>query len=168
MLFLAWLQLSWMIVLFGAEFAYALQYAPLFEFEPVCRHASLRLQALICLRVVQLCVESFVAGQAAPSETELAQAAGVPPALTTQLLSRLVRAGVLSRVEGPRAWGYQPARIPDQLTAYQVLDLLFRDGRDFLPGMVAPAYDKLNAVLEEFAKSLKSQLLQLEVGGSRS
>lgn len=51
-LFLVWLQLSWRIVLFGAEISFAYQNVDTYEFEPDCLNASRAFRNLLALRIV--------------------------------------------------------------------------------------------------------------------
>ena len=66
-LFLVWLQTSWVIVLYGAEIAFACQNEARFEFEQDCVGASHEFKKLLALRVAQLCVSRFAGGNPDPS-----------------------------------------------------------------------------------------------------
>jgi len=57
-LFLVWLQLSWMIVLFGAELSFAHQHVETYEFEPDCSAVSYSFKRLLTLRVVHPLLKS--------------------------------------------------------------------------------------------------------------
>ena len=153
--FLFWLQLSWMIVLFGAEFAYACQHASTLEFEPDCRAASLRVRCLTALRIVRCCIESF--SKAAPPLTaaQIAQAAGAPPCMTTDLIRRLVNAAVLSEVKLGSQTGYQPACASERLTIYAVIEALVRNGSDDFPKLQSSEFTELSAALDSFGEELR-------------
>ncbi|HQP12356.1 MAG TPA: YihY/virulence factor BrkB family protein, partial [Candidatus Omnitrophota bacterium] len=58
-LFLVWLQMSWIIVLFGAEISFAEQNVETYELEPDCLKASHTYKRLLALRIVQLSVKRF-------------------------------------------------------------------------------------------------------------
>ena len=53
-LFLVWLQLSWIILLFGAEISFAHQNEESYEFEPDCAKISHRYRALLEMRELLL------------------------------------------------------------------------------------------------------------------
>ena len=58
-LFLFWLQLSWFIVLFGAEISFAHQNVDTYEFEPDSLRISYKLKKLLTLRIMNLIIKSF-------------------------------------------------------------------------------------------------------------
>jgi membrane protein len=62
-LFLLWLQLSWLVVLFGAEISFAHQNVDTYEFEPDCLRASNRFRKLLALRMTHQLVKNFCAGE---------------------------------------------------------------------------------------------------------
>lgn len=62
-LFLAWLQLSWLIVLYGAELSFAYQNVDTYEFEPDARQASHRLRTLLSLQVAHYLIGKFAANR---------------------------------------------------------------------------------------------------------
>jgi membrane protein len=58
-LFLVWLQVSWLIVLFGAEFSYALENVDQYEFEPDIKNISYSQKKLLYLVVAQASDQKF-------------------------------------------------------------------------------------------------------------
>ena len=58
-LFLIWLQLSWLIVLLGAEFCFAHQNVNMYEYEPDCRQISPSFKKLISLQIAHLLIVNF-------------------------------------------------------------------------------------------------------------
>ncbi len=118
-LFLGWLQMSWMIVLFGAELARADRCFESFGFHPDYTRlgeASLR---LIALRIFQFLVRNFSLGEEAPSAEAIARAIEAPIDLVESLLRRLIGAGLVAEVTwgGSKSGGiaFQPARSVEHL-----------------------------------------------------
>jgi membrane protein len=78
--------------------------------------------------------------------------------MVNQMLSELVRAGVVSRVsvdeDNPVA--YQPARDPDQLTLKFVIDALEHNGNDNIPIARSPAAEKLSENLKIFSDLIEA------------
>ena len=66
-LFLLWLQISWFIILFGAEVSFAHQNVETYEFEPDCLSASRSFKTLLSLFITQRLVHRFCDGEK-PSE----------------------------------------------------------------------------------------------------
>ena len=136
-LFLVWVNLSWIVVLLGAEIAFAVDNEETYEFEKDARRASLRFRRLLALRIVQESVQRFCAQEPLPTASSLAHLLEAPIRLVREILHELVEARVLSEVadgEDPTET-YQPARPVESLTLHRVLDTLDRRGTDY-PGLV--------------------------------
>jgi membrane protein len=157
-LFLLWMQLSWTIVLFGAELSFAHQNVDTYEFEPEGHTASSAVRRLLALGAVRLAALRFMAGEPAPLGREVAHELGAPMRLTNEVLYSLSRAGVLSEVmadDGEEA-GYQPARDPDLLTVAFVLESLEHLGADDVPLAETDDLGKLKSCLERLREAMKS------------
>ena len=72
-LFLVWLQVSWTIVLFGAEISFAKQHARDHEFESDTEQASPGLRKMVALQIARLVVLKFVAVQATNFRNRITQ-----------------------------------------------------------------------------------------------
>lgn len=153
-LFLVWLNLSWIVVLFGAEVAFAVDNQETYEFEKDARRASLRFRRLLALRIVQESVQRFCAQERLPTAASLAHILEAPIRLVREILHELVEARVLSEVadgEDPSET-YQPARPVESLTIQTVVDALDRRGTDY-PGLArSEALDAVTASLESLAR----------------
>ena len=151
-LFLIWLQTSWVILLFGAELAFAHQNDDTFEFETDCLSASQKARKLLSLRVAQLCVNRFVKGEEPLTAEEIADGLEMPIRLTRDLLHQLTQAKLLSVMEGPseRERRYQPARDVGEMTVSFVLNQLDEFGVDDVPVLKSPELDDLRESLKRF------------------
>jgi membrane protein len=133
--FLIWLQLSWMIVLFGAQIAYAHQHVGQHLLRIDYQDISLASQKRIALHVLRRIAESF--GSNAPPLTaeQIGAALQLPHGLVAQLLEHLIQSGMVSAVQDPRQEepGYQPARDIHGITIADVLDAWDQVGRNDLP-----------------------------------
>jgi len=156
-LFLIWLQISWLIVLFGAELAFAHQNVETFEFEPDCLKASHSFKKLLALVITHLCVKRFARGEKGPTAEEVAHKLEIPVRLVRELLHRLVEAGVLCEVgdEGEKEPIYQPARSIELLTIKFVIDALERAGSDRIPVAETQELSELRERLERFGELLE-------------
>ena len=151
-LFLIWLQVSWFIVLFGAEISFAHQNVHTYEFEPDCLRVSHSFKRLLSLRVVQLLVKDFSKGERWCDETEIAQKLEIPIRLVRQLLFELVEAGIISpvRLDDYDTSAYQPARSPEKLTINYVLNALENHGSDDIPVARSEELKSLSESLRSF------------------
>ena len=136
-LFLIWVQVSWLIVLFGAEVSFAVDNEETYEFERDCANASLRFKRLLALKLTELCVKRFDQGQPPLDASALVHQLEAPVRLVRELLFELVASGILISVKQDGAVGewYQPAQPVDRLTIRTVLDALECRGQDN-PAMV--------------------------------
>ncbi len=151
-LFLIWLYLSWMIVLFGAEFSYAQQNASNYEFEPQAQRASLRFRNLLALRITQICVQEFQHSKPPPDEVKIQKLLRCPAALVRSEIERLIVSGVLVRVlnNNDETTAFHPACPVEQLTAAEVLRLLELNGSSHFPVCADSEFQRISELLENF------------------
>jgi membrane protein len=157
-LFLLWMNLSWVIVLFGAELSFAHQNVDTYEFEPEDHTASAAVRRLVALGAVRLVAMRFMRGDPALLGPEIAHEMGAPMRLTNEVLCSLSQADVLSEVrtsDGKEA-GYQPARNPQLLTAAYVLESLEHLGADEVHIAESEDLGKLTSCLEQLREAVRS------------
>ncbi|HQK99460.1 MAG TPA: YhjD/YihY/BrkB family envelope integrity protein [Smithellaceae bacterium] len=155
-LFLVWLQASWLIVLYGAEFAFAYQNVDTYEYEPDALAASRRLRILLSLQIAQHLVKNFSCGQRPLSAREISNQMEMPIRFVNDLLFELVHGGIVSvaQIEGNGESGYQPAIDPDKLTIRYVIDAMERRGVNAMPFTHGPAFDAILTSLDVFDRTL--------------
>lgn len=111
-LLLLWLQLSWLICLFGAELSYALQNVKKFSFERDSQHISRRYKDFITLLIATLIVKRFQHGEKPYTADDLSQSYRIPIRITTQVLNLLTEMNIIVEVmcsDDERIIYYQPA-----------------------------------------------------------
>jgi len=165
-LFLIWIQLSWLVVLFGAELSFAHQNVETYEFEPDCLEASRSFKTLLALRIAQMLVRNFIDGAPPMTGAQVSHELGVPIRLTNDILYELVDAAIVSETMSgeEKEAAHQPAVTVEKLTIGYVLDALRRRGSDRIPvvqseelSRLADRMEKLNAAM---AKSPENVLLR--------
>jgi len=156
-LFLLWLQLSWLVVLFGAEISFAHQNVDTYEFEPDCLRASSRFRKLLALRITHQLVKNFCAGEEPSTATEISHNLEIPIRLVRQLLFELTEARVLSETvtEEDEVVAYQPAQCADKYTLKFVLEALDKRGSDDIPVADSSELDILSRCLDDFANVIE-------------
>jgi membrane protein len=121
--FMIGLYFSWLILLFGAQVAYAYQNRATYLKERQAEGVHQRSREFVGLRLAALVGWRFQRGEKPPALTELADRVGVPTRLAGQLLQTLVSNRVLVEVsEGEAA--YVPARPLNAISAQDVLQAL--------------------------------------------
>ncbi|HBD06842.1 MAG TPA: YihY/virulence factor BrkB family protein [Syntrophobacteraceae bacterium] len=157
-LFLVWMQLSWLIVLIGAQISVVTQNLDRFAFEADSRRISPAFRRLLTLLVASQVVKQFCFGEGAAGMLSLASQLRIPRPLLQDLLGDLVACGVLVEIRGdsdgdPR---YQPGTDPDRITVHYVLARLEANGGDDLPVEHSGDFLKLSQSMEKFRESVRS------------
>ncbi len=120
-LFLIWLQISWMILLSGAELAFAVEND---MFIPT-RNVRLLNQKAIALMITFRCVEAFVKGKPPMTDRALAHELGMSlnhlQIIIDALQQNRILASILFR---NKTIGYQPAQAVDNITMYSVCEAM--------------------------------------------
>jgi membrane protein len=148
-LFLTWLQISWIIVLLGAEFSFAHQNVDTYELEPDCLAVSPGFKKTLSVWIAGLVVKRFVAGDEPWTANRISREREIPIRLVNEILYDLAGARVLAPVRSgdEKMDAYVPAQDPERLTVAFVLDALDSSGRETLPIPAAPELEKIqNAV----------------------
>ncbi len=154
-LFLIWLEISWMIVLFGAELSFAKENVETCEFEADSKNASLAFRQKIALCITNVVLDALQNEKPPPTTDYIRKELGIPALLTNLLLFELVRAGVIIRVVdggGLRENSYLPALPEQKLTVSNVLERLSAVGSTDLPFTESAKYEKIEQALAEFQK----------------
>lgn len=151
-LFLVWLQVSWMVVLFGAEISFASQNVETYEFEPDSLRARPSFKKLLALRIAQVCIKNFCNGDRPLSAEQISHALEIPIRLVNLILFELVESRILSEVieTSDDESLFQPARNVDILRINYVLQALDSLGTDNIPVAQSEELSKISHCMEEF------------------
>jgi len=111
-LLLLWLQLSWLLCLFGAEITYASQNVKKFSFDRDSKNISRRYKDFLLILITSLIIKRFEKGEKPYSADELSEENCIPIRLTTELLYLLTELGIIQVVRlepDEHVVHYQPA-----------------------------------------------------------
>jgi membrane protein len=123
-LLLLWLQLSWLLCLFGAEIAYASQNVKKFSFERDSKNVSRRYMDFLTIIITTLIIKRFEKGEKPYTADELSDSYRIPIRLTTHILQRLTDMNILSEVYtgyDDRIVHYQPSIDINQISVGYLL-----------------------------------------------
>lgn len=156
-LFLAWLQISWLIVLFGVEISLAYQTADDHELEPDFYDASHRLRILLSLLVTGHLIKNFIRGEKPMTAGELAKQLEIPRPFADEIIASLVTSRIISAVEtnDKNKRGYQPAMDVNIVTLHYVMNALEKRGIDQAHFPNNPEFAALSDALEAFGRIIQ-------------
>ncbi len=134
-LFLVWLQISWLIILAGAEISFAFQNVDTYEFEPDSLQISPAFKKLLTLEIVHLVVTTFAAGKKPFTAAKIAHTLEIPIRLVHEIVYELVDSDIFSDTltDVYKEPAYQPARDINSLTIQHVIDALEQRGISTIP-----------------------------------
>ena len=118
--FMIGLYFSWLILLFGAQVAYAYQNRATYLEERQVDNINQRGREFVALRLMTCIGERFTRGELPPAALEIAEALAVPTRLVKQVMQTLAAARLVNETAGAEP-AYFPARPLDQITCHDVL-----------------------------------------------
>ncbi len=155
-LFLIWLQLSWLIVLFGAEYSFARQNVDTYEFEPDSLKISPSFKRLLTLQAAHLLVKIFADGKQPLTATEISHRLEIPIRLVHLIVFDLTTAGIIVPTETVEYSepAYLPSRDINALTVHFVIDELEHCGTNTIPAARTKEMETLSEILDTFREEL--------------
>ena len=155
-LFLMWLQMSWIIVLIGAEISFAHQNVDTYEFEPDSEQINLSFKRLISLLIAHLLTKHFSDGEKPLTAQQISHSLEIPVRLVRQILFELVHSGIMSEVKtvNEKELAYQPAFDIHRLTIAHLLEALDQRGVGSIPVVQSRALGVLSEALEGFREAV--------------
>jgi membrane protein len=111
---------AWLILLFGAQVAYAFQNRRAYLEEKLAENINQRGREFIALRLMTYIGQRYICGERPPGVMELGQCLSVPSSLVQQLLQTLCATRLAVEVSGAEP-GYVPARPLQDLTCHDIL-----------------------------------------------
>jgi membrane protein len=157
-LFLAWLQISWLIVLLGAEISFAYQNVGKFEFEAVNLNISNHDKRLVSLFLLQKIIKNFQKGKEPLTSIRISQELGIPLRLVNDTMFDLIKCNLVNETAtvSPMESGYQPGIDINLIDIKLVLDRLDAIGRDKIIINESETWLRLDNVHEKLINSMKS------------
>jgi membrane protein len=155
-LFLMWVQISWWIVLFGAELSFANQNVDTYEYEPDSLKVSAGFKKLLTLQIVHLLIKKFANGDKPITDIQISGRLEIPIRLVHSILFDLVAADLVSeiRTEADKEFAYQPARDINTMTIQYVLEALDHKGTEDIPVAKTEDHQELFDALKDFSEAM--------------
>ena len=155
--FILWLQLSWFVVLFGAEIAFYHQQGETYRYNHLYSTLAPSLKKLLALRISHLVVVHFSQGTTPVTTNQIAHTLGLSSLLLHPILDELVQGELLSRIPGNdnRELAYQPAKTVNLITVKSVIDALEFQGEQELPYIQTKDTELFSEILQQFDNALE-------------
>jgi membrane protein len=155
-LFIIWLQLSWLIVLLGAEISFFHQNFESYEHEHDSSKISFMTKKLISLQIVTLILKNFIKSDPPLTLPQISHKLEIPARLLQQLLYDLQVAGILSEIktEQDQDIAFQPAKDPQSLNIASIVTALERNGINETLTPKTASLESYQNALEAFERAI--------------
>jgi len=156
-LFLIWLQLSWLIVLLGAELCFAIQNVDTDGFPADSMKVSPHDRKLVALLVARLVVRNFSEGRKPFTASGIARELGMPLGHIRRILSDLSGSGLFAATEREEYEepSYLPARDIHKITVKTVIDAFERSGSADLAFSPTEDFEAVSKTLDSFGRAIE-------------
>jgi len=153
-LFILWMESSWIIVLLGAELAFANQNVSRYEFESEALNISNYQKRALVLMIMHMIIRNFSLGEKPISAEKIASTIKIPVRLARDILQDLNNVGLVSIIHENehKERLYQPALDIYTLSVSFVLSRFDKKGTDQHIIVKGKEYDKVVSMLEKFDK----------------
>lgn len=155
-LFLVWLQMSWLIVLLGAEISFAYQNIGQYEIEAESLQISNHNKRVLSLLIGHYVIKKFEKGENPPVSTEIGYDLGIPIRLVRDILYDMVQAKILVETvtDSPKERGFQPAIDIGKITIQFISQKLDDIGSTHLMAKDSKIFNKINELYDDIFKLL--------------
>jgi membrane protein len=156
-LFLIWLQLSWLIVLLGAELSFAYQNIEKYEFESEALKIPLNKKRLVTFLIIHRIIKGFMQGSPPMSASQIGHTLGIPIRLVRDILFELNESGLIAETttESPKERAFLPAVDINQITISFVQNKLDMQGQDLSIAGENKDLKNLTAIHAELLKAME-------------
>lgn len=157
-LLMVWIQMSWVVLLMGAQLSYYLQNITRYEFEFDVQNVSPRQKKRLSLLVMHTLVEDFVRGTKPRAPEEISQELSLPVRTVHDCLDQLHESVLVTEVwnEELGKYVYQPATDVNRMTLSFVLEKLESSGSLHKIVINNADYRKIDSALSKFESMIAS------------
>jgi membrane protein len=154
--FVIWLQISWLVMLLGAEIAFYHQNIEAYQHDHQFSSLSLSLKQLLALRIVHFLIINFSQGNPPLTDHHIADTLKLPLPLVQKHLTELIASGIISNtpVNDDNDFAYQPAKAIDLLTVQFVLNALEHQGRNTAQFIQENEFSVFADILQQFDRTV--------------
>ena len=165
-LFIIWLQVAWLIVLFGCELTFYHQNFETYRNKDKFEDLSFSLQKALALQITHLIVSNFTKAEKPLSLVEIAKQLVVPISALQPILAKLLQSNIIVeiKVDETAVPVFQPAFDTSLLTVASVIEALEGYGNNTLPKSKGlEQFMRMNDDLRETLKNSELNRLLKEI-----
>ena len=151
-IFLIGLYLSWLMLLFGAQVAYAFQNRRAYLHERLADSVNHVTREFIALRLMTTVARSFDAGKAPPALTELSDQLAVPSRLLLRIIQPLMKSGLIVEVRNTIS-AYAPGRPLESISYSDILQSIRSASGQNLATREGPEREKVQHELDRIREA---------------
>ncbi len=157
-LLLLWMQVSWIVVLFGAELSFASQHVKNYEFETETKNISQLNKRILAVYILQRIVKNFQTGDPPMNSDQLSESLHIPNSLTRNILNDLEDTGLVATtdISQTREYAFQPAMDTHSITIRTVLERLDKKGMNVLIAKPTPTLEQIKVAMHQFYNLLEN------------
>ncbi len=154
-LFMLWIQVSWLVVLFGAMLTFTRQHTLRYGFESDALYVSNFQKRTLTLMIMHLIVKNFASGEKPVLVEKISQSLRIPIRLVRVILKDLHDAGLVSMIyENEENESYQPGLDINKLTISFIFSRLDSIGIEQRMVVKNKEYERITSILENFDKMI--------------
>ena len=156
-LFLLWLQVSWFIVLFGAQMSFAIQNIHNFDYDADSRTISRRYKDFFGLNIIALICKCFEEGKEPYTVSEISTQYKIPIRLVYSQIHKLQGAGLINEVicETTQERAYTPAVDISKLSVSMYFERIRHKGSEFFAVDKEQKFAKTWATMKDIEQQLR-------------
>jgi len=160
-LFLIWLQLSWLVVLFGAEISFAEQNVEGYEYKAATSKISYDYRRLLHLYIIQTIVINFKNNAKPLCSYNISHKLEIPIYLVKSILFDLHDANLISELltDKDKEIAYQPAFDINEMTIKKIIDTLETKGSNNIPISETVNYDSIKEIMDNYREGINNTKL---------
>ncbi len=157
-LFLIWLQMSWNVVLAGAQIAASFENLRSYGYKNTYPFLSQTDKRRLSLMILKKIVDRFKAGLPAPNIEDLSEESQLPVLYVTKVVDELCKVGLISKIANDaNQEAYQPAIDIAKLSFALVIDRITDYGETkLLKATQDEDFEKINRLLDDFNRNIKT------------
>jgi membrane protein len=158
-LFLSWVQISWQIMLLGAEVAFSIQNAGTYARERLAVNPSARSRLCLAFALMKKITAAFESGTGPFDTVAYGIANRVPVRLINDVIAILAKTGLVAEAAGQQGC-YTLLRDPADISARAIADAILNEGADPNELGMKDDFPMFGKITGESFQTLEKQLLK--------